>query len=77
MLVKVGVAESNRVIEIETEDPEAFRTSIEEAFSQARSVLWFEDTKKRMVGVPVARLAYVEIETDGAARQIGFARASD
>ena len=76
MLVKIGVADSNRVIEIETEDPEAFRTSIEEAFSQARSVLWFEDTKKRMVGVPVARLAYVEIETDGAERQIGFARAS-
>ena len=76
MLVKIGVADSNRVIEIETEDPEEFRTSIEEAFSQARSVLWFEDTKKRMVGVPVARLAYVEIETDGAERQIGFARAT-
>jgi hypothetical protein len=74
VLVKVGVAESNRVIEIETDDPEAFRESIEEAFASSRSVFWFEDTKKRLVGVPVARLAYVEIEQDGSARQIGFAR---
>lgn len=76
MLVKVGVAETNRVIEVETEDPESFRASIEEAFSQARSVIWFEDTKRRLVGVPITRLAYIEIEQDGASRQVGFARAS-
>ena len=76
MLVKVGVAETNRVIEIETEDSEAFRQSIERAFDEGLTVVWFEDTKRRLVGVPLARLAYVEIEQDGTARQIGFARAS-
>jgi len=76
LLVKVGIAESNRVIEIETEDAEVFRAIIEEAFSQARSVVWFEDTKRRLIGVPVPRLAYVEIEQDGGVRQIGFGRAT-
>lgn len=76
MLVKVGIAESSLVIEIETEDPEAFRATIEEAFSQARSVMWFEDTKRRLVGVPVPRLAYVEIEQEVGVRQIGFGRAT-
>ncbi|MGI8516921.1 MAG: DUF3107 family protein [Acidimicrobiia bacterium] len=76
MLVKVGIAESSRVIEIETEDPEAFRATIEEAFSQARSVMWFEDTKRRLVGVPVPRLAYVEIEQEVGVRKIGFGRAT-
>jgi hypothetical protein len=74
LLVKVGVAESNRVIEIETEDPQAFRTTIEEAFSQSLSVIWFEDTKRRLVGIPIQKLAYVEIEQDGATRQVGFGR---
>lgn len=76
VLVKVGVAETNRVIEIETDDPQAFRTNIEEAFRQNLTVVWFEDTKRRLVGVPLSRLAYIEIEQDGAAHQIGFARAS-
>ncbi len=76
MLVKVGVSDSNRVIELETEDPEAFKASIEEAFGLAKNVLWFEDTKRRLVGIPVQKLAYVEIEQDGAVRQIGFSRSN-
>jgi hypothetical protein len=62
------------VVEVDTEDPEAFRATIEEAFTKGKSVLWFEDTKRRLVGIPTERLAYVEIEQDGATRQVGFAR---
>jgi hypothetical protein len=39
-------------------------------------MLWFEDTKKRLVGIPRDKLAFVEIEQESGARSVGFARAS-
>jgi hypothetical protein len=74
--VKIGVADADRVVEVETDDPAAFRQRIEQSFASGEAVLWFEDTRKRMVGIPREKLAFVEIEQEAEARSVGFARAS-
>ena len=73
MKARIGVAESGKVIEIEVEDAEAFRRDIEEAFSSDTKVYWFADVKRRSVGVPIARIAYVEVDSEDTSRKVGFA----
>ena len=74
LLVKVGVADTNRVIELEAESAESIKTVLEEAYSTGKSILWFEDTKSRLIGVPLEKVAYVEIDQESDSRQVGFAR---
>ncbi|HEX5721148.1 MAG TPA: DUF3107 domain-containing protein [Acidimicrobiia bacterium] len=74
MLVKIGVADTNRVIELEAESAESIKTVLEEAYSTGKSILWFEDTKSRLIGVPLEKVAYVEIDQESDSRQVGFAR---
>jgi hypothetical protein len=35
-------------------------------------ILWLTDRKGRQVGVPVGKVAYVEVDPPIAARQVGF-----
>ena len=76
MKVKIGVADADRVVEVETDDPARIRQMIDKAFKAGEEVLWFEDTKKRLVGIPRNKLAFVEIEQETESRSVGFARAS-
>ncbi|MFO7293981.1 MAG: DUF3107 domain-containing protein [Actinomycetes bacterium] len=73
MKARIGVADSSKVIEIEVEDAEKFRAQVEEAFaSEETDVYWFTDVKNRSIGVPVNRIAFVEIDPDEP-RKVGFA----
>ena len=74
--VKIGIVDADRVVEIETDDPDALRLTVDTAFASGVSILWFEDTKKRLVGIPRDKLAFVEIEQESDSRSVGFARAS-
>ena len=74
--VKIGIVDADRVVEIETDDPQALRKTIDTAFESGTSMLWFEDTKKRLVGIPRDKLAFLEIEQETDSRSVGFARAS-
>lgn len=73
MKARIGVAESSKVIEIEVDDADGLRSTAEEALAAGTGMLWLTDTKQRTVGVPVARIAYVEIESSESARAVGFA----
>lgn len=73
MKVRIAIAESSRVVELEVDDVAQFESLVEEAFSAESPLLWVEDSKKRRVGVPSGRIAYVEIETDEGKRAVGFA----
>lgn len=73
MRARIGVAESTKVIEIDVEDPVEFKADIEASVGSEALMLWFTDTKGRTVGVPLAQLAYVEIDSDESARTVGFA----
>jgi hypothetical protein len=70
------VADADRVVEVETDDPAGFRQKLELSFTAGEAVLWFEDTRKRMVGIPRDKVAFVEIEQEAEARSVGFARGS-
>lgn len=73
MKARIGVADSAKVVEIEVENVEEFRSDMEKAFASEHEVYWFTDVKQHSVGVPVARIAYVEIDPVEGERKVGFA----
>lgn len=74
MKVRIGIADTDKVIELEVEDASEFRSEMERAIEE-ESLAWFTDTKGRTIGVPTKRLAFVEIEGEEGARAVGFAPA--
>jgi len=71
MKVKIGIAESSRVVELEVDDVDAFEKMLEGEFGGGPGLIWFEDTKDRRIGVPKDRIAFVEIDKEDA-RPVGF-----
>jgi hypothetical protein len=75
--VRIGVTYSPKELDIELEDdmdPAAVRAQVESALGGGDdAVLWLTDRRGRQVGVPVQKIAYVEIGASGADRRIGFA----
>ena len=72
MNVRIGIADTSKVFEIEIDDAEAFRGVVEQALVDG-GMAWFTDTKGRTVGVPTASLAFVEIESADGGPSVGFA----
>ena len=74
MDVRIGLTQNPRELEVPLEDgtdPAAVRQQVEEAVA-AGSTLWLTDRRGRQVGVPTAKLAYVEIGSPADERRIGF-----
>jgi hypothetical protein len=72
--VRIGVTQSPKELEVplaDDADPEKVRAYIEAAVSGG-GTLWLTDRRGRQVGVPVEKLAYVEIGSPDALRRIGF-----
>jgi hypothetical protein len=75
MEVRIGVIYSPKELTLEIEGaPEPVVAQIDKAQADALAMLWLHDDKGRRVGVPVDKIAYVEIATDDGARRVGFAR---
>lgn len=75
MEVRIGVTQSPKEIEVDfgdEGDPEAITKLVEDALSSGVGVLWLTDRKGRKVGVPAAKLAYVEIGSPADERRVGF-----
>jgi hypothetical protein len=73
MDVRIGVIHSPKELELEVDgDAKQLEGSVNEALRGDGSVLWLTDVRGRRVGVPAGRVAYVEIETDGNAKRVGF-----
>jgi hypothetical protein len=73
--VRIGVTQSPKEIEVdlgEDADPAAVAKSVEDALSGDLGVLWLTDRKGRRVGVPGAKVAYVEIGSPNEDRRVGF-----
>lgn len=74
MDVRIGLTQTPKELEVHLEegtDPEALRKQIEEALA-GDATLWLTDRRGRQVGVPAAKLAYVEIGSPQDERRIGF-----
>jgi len=62
--VRIGIGDTSREIELDVEDGDALIAEIEAAFGGEQTILWFTDVGDRRIGVPVSRIAYVELEPD-------------
>jgi hypothetical protein len=73
--VRIGVIHTSKEIEVELgddADPATVLADVEQALSGDTGVLWFTDRRGRKVGVPSARVAYVEIGSPHEERRVGF-----
>ena len=76
MDLRIGVTQSAREMTLELEDDtdrEALQRQIDDALvANDDKVLWFTDKRGRKVGVPVAKVAYIEISAAEQTQRFGF-----
>jgi hypothetical protein len=73
MEVRIGVVYTTRELTIETDDPvEEVSRTIESAVRNGDGLLWLTDTRGRRVGVPVDKIAFIEVAADAGGRKVGF-----
>ena len=73
MDVRIGIVQSMKELEVEVDDASREEVSAQvEAALAKESVLWLTDRKGRRVGVPSARIAYVEFGVPASERRVGF-----
>ncbi len=72
--VRIGVTQAPREISLEVDDADRddLKSRVEAALSGATDVLWITDKRGRDVGVPAAKIAYVEVGSAEGERRIGF-----
>lgn len=78
MDVRIGVVQSPKEIELELPegtDAKEITAQVEKALGSETGVLWLADRKGRRVGIPSARIAYVELNTTSDERRVGFGAA--
>ncbi len=75
MDVRIGITHTPKELEVEMPD-DAERddvvADIEKLLKTGDGVLWLTDRKGRRVGVPVVKVAYVEVGAPAADRRVGF-----
>jgi hypothetical protein len=73
--VRIGITHTPKELEVEMPD-DADRddvvADIEKLLKTGDGVLWLTDRKGRRVGVPVVKVAYVEVGAPAADRRVGF-----
>jgi hypothetical protein len=76
MELRIGVVDTPKELSLEIDGSvEDVVKAIEDALgSSSRSMVWLTDVKGRRVGTPADRIAYVEIEEEGATQHVGFGR---
>jgi Protein of unknown function (DUF3107) len=72
--VRIGVTQAPREISVEVDDGDRddVKSKVEAALSGATDVLWITDKRGRDIGVPAAKIAYVEVGSADGDRRIGF-----
>jgi hypothetical protein len=76
--VRIGVSQAPREIEVELADstsPDELVAKIDAAVARADGMIWFTDKRGRRIGVPAAKLAYIELDTATETRRVGFGAA--
>ncbi len=75
MDVRIGIVQTPKELEVELAedvDRDQLLADIEAALTGDAGVLWLTDRRGRRVGVPVARVAYVEVGVPSSERRVGF-----
>lgn len=74
MKVRIGISTTDKLLELEIDDPKAFKKEMERAVEEG-GLGWFTDSKGRTVGIPARSVAFIEIEDAGDDHTVGFAPA--
>lgn len=75
MDIRIGVTDNPRELHVELPDDvdrAAVRDAADAALRGDAPSFWVTDAKGREFGVAAARIAYIELEPEGAAKTIGF-----
>lgn len=75
MDIRIGIAQSASIIELEMDDSvdrDTLKSEISTTLGTEDAVLWLTDKRGKDVAVPVARIAFVEMGKDEGERRIGF-----
>ncbi len=75
MDIRIGVTHAPREINIEMDedtDREKLKAEVAAALAADDAVLWLTDRRGRDIGIPSAKVAYVEIGASNDDRKIGF-----
>lgn len=59
-------------VEVDDADRDDVKSKVEAALGGATDVLWITDKRGRDIGVPSAKIAYVEVGSADGDRRIGF-----
>lgn len=73
MKIRVGIVDTEKVVELEIEDTEEFGRELSANFEAEETLLWFTDNRGRRVAIPLDKVAYVEIEGGPEQHKVGFA----
>ena len=75
MEVKIGVLHTPKELTVELDkSADEVVALFDAAVAGGGPIIWLTDTRGHQVGVPADRVAYVEIETDGTGKRVGFGR---
>ncbi len=78
MEIRIGVTYTPKEIEIDMADDVSGDKLVEQisaSVGEEGSMLWLTDKKGRRVGIPTAKLAYIEIGAPRSDRRVGFSPA--
>ena len=78
MDVRIGITQAPREIEVELADnttADELVASVDAAVDKSSGMLWLIDKRGRRIGVPAAKLAYIELDTATETRRVGFGAA--
>jgi hypothetical protein len=73
--VRIGITQTPKEIEVDMGDDadrDKVVAEIEKLLKTGDGVLWLTDRKGRRVGVPVVKVAYVEVGAPSSERRVGF-----
>jgi len=73
--VRIGITHTPKELEVEMPDDvdrDKVVAEIEKLLKTGDGVLWLTDRKGRRVGVPVVKVAYVEVGAPSSDRRVGF-----
>lgn len=75
MDVRIGIADSPQIIEVELEDGTdraALKKDIDAVLSGKDKIFWITDRKGKELAVPAAHIGFIEMGSSDAERKIGF-----
>jgi hypothetical protein len=76
--VRIGITQAPREIEVELADnisADELIAKVDAAVDKSVGMLWLTDKRGRRIGVPSAKLAYIELDTATESRRVGFGAA--